>query len=145
MAGNQDSGRVLTFRMGEKELNERIRAYQDKTTAGEIELPAWADFCASLGYTEDDIDEVMENGFSVKGAYYGRAVALKNMAQWCLAQLTSNPNWGGRNAAKAIFLMKQGSGRMKKYTDNDKGGSTGPLEVKVSFGGNDARAKKAGK
>lgn len=145
MAGNQQSGRVLAFRMGEKELVRKIEEYKQKTENGEIELPAWPSFCAFLGYTEDDVDEVMENGFSVRGAYYERAVALKNAAQWCQAQLTSNPNWGGRNAAKAIFLLKQGLGRMRKYTDYDKKNGNEPIEVKISFGGPDPRAKKASK
>lgn len=145
MAGNQDSGRVLAFKLNEKELQAKIDEYMGKADSGEIFLPCWPHFCSFLGLTEDDLDEVMERGFEVKGAYYDRAVMLKNMAQWCMGQLTSNPNWSGKNAAKAIFLLKQGLGRMRKYTDNDKNTNNGPVEVKISFGGADPRSKRARK
>jgi hypothetical protein len=40
--------------------------------------------------------------------------------------------------------MKQDHGDGVRYSDQD-GKQGGPVEVKISFGGNDPRAKKAGK
>jgi hypothetical protein len=72
---------------------------------------------------------------------------LKNMGLWCEAQLVSNPNWGGKMAVKAMFLLKQGFGRSRKYVDEKsaKKGGVGPVTVIQSFGDGDPRGKKAAK
>jgi hypothetical protein len=66
------------------------------------------------------------------------------MMTWVRGQLSSGKGWNGQNQSRAIFLMKQDHGDGVRYTDQDAK-STGPVEVKISFGGNDPRSKKAGK
>ena len=70
---------------------------------------------------------------------------LKKMGEWCEAQLVSNPNWGGKMAVKAMFLLKQGLGRSRRYVDERTQAITSKEGVKITFGGADPRAKKAGK
>ena len=144
MAGKQDSGRVLAFRLSDKELETRIYEYKAMVDAEQIPRASWANFCAYLGYTEAEVAEVVTRGEEVKGAYYERAVALKRMMTWVRGQLSSGKGWNGQNQSRAIFLMKQDHGDGVRYSDQDAKGN-GPVEVKVSFGGNDPRAKKAGK
>ena len=144
MAGNQDSGRVLAFRLSDKELETRIYEYKAMVDAEQIPRASWANFCAYLGYTEAEVAEVVTRGEKVKGAYYERAVMLKRMMTWVRGQLSSGKGWNGQNQSRAIFLMKQDHGDGVRYSDQDAKGN-GPVEVKVSFGGNDPRAKKAGK
>ena len=144
MAGNQDSGRVLAFRLSDKELETRIYEYKAMVDAEQIPRASWANFCAYLGYTEAEVAEVVTRGEEVKGAYYERAVALKRMMTWVRGQLSSGKGWNGQHQSRAIFLMKQDHGDGVRYSDQDAKGN-GPVEVKVSFGGNDPRAKKAGK
>ena len=144
MAGNQDSGRVLAFRLSDKELETRIYEYKAMVDAEQIPRASWANFCAYLVYTEAEVAEVVTRGEEVKGAYYERAVMLKRMMTWVRGQLSSGKGWNGQNQSRAIFLMKQDHGDGVRYSDQDAKGN-GPVEVKVSFGGNDPRAKKAGK
>jgi hypothetical protein len=144
MAGNQDSGRVLAFKLSDKELDQKIEEYKGLVNAEEIPRASWANFCAFLGYTEAEVAEVVTRGIEVKGAYYERAVSLKRMMTWVRGQLSSGKGWNGQNQSRAIFLMKQDHGDGVRYTDQDAK-STGPVEVKISFGGNDPRSKKAGK
>lgn len=144
MAGNQDSGRVLAFKLSDKELDRKIEEYKGLVNAEEIPRASWANFCAFLGYTEAEVAEVVTRGIEVKGAYYERAVALKRMMTWVRGQLSSGKGWNGQNQSRAIFLMKQDHGDGVRYTDQDAK-NTGPVEVKISFGGNDPRSKKAGK
>ena len=144
MAGNQDSGRVLAFKLSDKELDRKIEEYKALVNAEEIPRASWANFCAFLGYTEAEVAEVVTRGIEVKGAYYERAVSLKRMMTWVRGQLSSGKGWNGQNQSRAIFLMKQDHGDGVRYTDQDAK-NTGPVEVKISFGGNDPRSKKAGK
>jgi hypothetical protein len=144
MAGNQDSGRVLAFKLSDKELDRNIEEYKGMVNAEEIPRASWANFCAFLGYTEAEVAEVVTRGIEVKGAYYERAVSLKRMMTWVRGQLSSGKGWNGQNQSRAIFLMKQDHGDGVRYTDQDAK-NTGPVEVKISFGGNDPRSKKAGK
>lgn len=144
MAGNTGSGNVLAFRLNEKELEGKIEQYKKLVESEEIPRASWANFCAFLGYTEAEVSEVVKRGIEVKGAYYERAVALKRMMTWVRGQLSSGKGWNGQNQSRAIFLMKQDHGDGVRYSDADEK-ATGPLQVQVSFGGNDAKAKKASK
>lgn len=145
MAYDEDSGRITDFNYSDKELKAKIEEYKTRTYAGEIILPSWPDFCTFLGVGNDKLEEVMERGFTKKGAYYDRAMMLKNMGEWCEAQLVSNPNWGGKMAVKAMFILKQGLGRSRKYVDEKSQKITGPGKIELHFGDGDPRAKRAGK
>ena len=146
MAYDADSGIITDFPYNDKTLAEAIEEYKRRTAAGEVQLPSWPDFCAFLGCPDDKLEEVMERGFTKKGAYYNRAMMLKNMGLWCEAQLVSHPNWGGKMAVKAMFLLKQGFGRSRKYQDEKSGKkAAGVGAVRVTFGDEDPRGKKAAK
>lgn len=144
MAGNQESGRVLAFKLNEIQLEAKIGEYKDLVNSEVIPRASWANFCAFLGYTEAEVAEVITRGDEVKGAYYERAVALKRMMTWVRGQLSSGKGWNGQNQSRAIFLMKQDHGDGVRYSDADAK-QTGPVDVRISFGGSDPRAKKAAK
>lgn len=145
MAGNQDSGRVLAFRMSEKDLEKAIEQYKADAAAGAFPRASWPHFCARLGYTEAEVSEVIRRGEEVKcGAYYERSVQLQRMLTWIRGEMLSGAGWSGQNQTKAIFALKQDHGDGIAYADGN-GKQSGPVEVKISFGGSDPRAKKAGK
>lgn len=147
MAGNQNSGQKLVFTIPDQELDRLISVYKEKVESEEIPRASWANFCAFLGYTEQEVAEVVAKGnadSNPAGAYYKRAIALKRMMTWVRGQLSSGKGWNGQNQSRAIFLMKQDHGDGVRYSDQDAK-SNGPAQVKIVFGGDDPRAKKAGK
>ena len=145
MAGNQSSGNVLAFRMSEKDLEKAIDKYKEDAEQGVFPRASWPHFCARLGYTEAEVSDVIRRGEEVKsGAYYERSVLLQRMLTWIRGEMLSGSGWSGQNQTKAIFALKQDHGDGIAYADGN-GKQSGPVELKISFGGNDARAKKAGK
>jgi hypothetical protein len=58
--------------------------------------------------------------------------------------MMSAQGWNGQLTSRAIFALKQDIGDGVKWTDGDAK-QTGPVEVKISFGGDDPRSKKAAK
>ena len=143
MAGNGDSGKVLAFKMTEKELEKLIDAYKQDTESGVIPRASWPHFCARLGYTEQEVEEVIERGESRTSAYYGRAVMLKRVLTWIRGEMLSGAGWGGQNQSKAIFALKQNHGDGMAYSDSDRRGGNKKQSVQINFGGNDKRAKNA--
>lgn len=143
MAGNGNSGRILAFKLSEKELEQAISQYKADLEEGKFPRASWPHFCSMLGYTEAEVVKVIEQGDEVKGAYYERAQMLKRMITWIRGQMLSGAGWSGQNQTKAIFALKQDMGDGNRYGDSDA--KSGPVEVKISFGGSDPRAKKASK
>lgn len=144
MGGNASSGNVLAFRMSDKELQRAIDQYKADLEAGKFPRASWPHFCAYLGYTEREVEQVIARGEEIKGAYYDRAVVLKRMMTWIRGEMLSGAGWSGQNQTKAIFALKQDHGDGVRYSDND-GKQTGPQEVRVIFGDGDPRAKRASK
>lgn len=144
MAGNQDSGRVLAFKLNDKELEQAIAQYKADLEAEKFPRASWPHFCARLGYTEKEVEQVIARGEEVKGAYYDRAVMLQRMLTWIRGEMLSGAGWSGQNQTKAIFALKQEMGDGMAYTDG-RGKQSGPQEVRITFGGSDPRSKKAGK
>lgn len=143
MAGNGNSGRNPTFSMSEADLEKRIRQYKQDVADGVIIRASWPHFVASLDCTEADLSEVMRVADEIpNSAYRGRGRLLKKMLTWCRGQMLSAPGWNGQMTARAIFALKQDHGDGVVYRDKDNG-ANGPIEVKVSFGGDDSRAKNA--
>jgi hypothetical protein len=68
---------------------------------------------------------------------------LKKMLCWVRGQMMSAQGWNGQLTSRAIFALKQDHGDGVKWSDQDT--KTGPVEVKISFGGGDPRAGKAAK
>jgi hypothetical protein len=145
MAGNHNSGRKAAFLMTEKELTEKIQQYKTDLEKGKFGRASWPHFAAYLDSTEAELAEVMKIGKEVSNAYYGRAKALKKMATWMRGQYASASGWSAPAvSSKAMFALKQDVGDGVKWSDQENK-QTGPVEVKISFGGNDPRAKNAAK
>lgn len=145
MAGNGNSGRNPTFHLSENDLNRKIEQYKQDLQNGEFARASWPHFAAYLDSTEKDLAEVMAMDGKRESAYCGRARALKKMATWMRGQYASGNGWSAPAvSSKAVFALKQDIGDGIKWTDQE-GKQTGPMEVKISFGGDDPRAKKAAK
>lgn len=144
MPGNENSGRIPTFHLSERELNDKIELYKQGLEDGKFARASWPHFAAFLDSTEADLTRVIEQGAKKESAYYGRAEALKKMATWVRGQYMSASGWNGQLTSRAIFALKQDIGDGVKWSDQDAK-QTGPVEVKISFGGDDPRAKRASK
>lgn len=144
MAGNEKSGRNPTFHLSEAQLEQKIESYKQELKDGVFARASWPHFAAYLDSTEAELAEVIEQGAKRESAYHGRAKALKKMATWVRGQYMSAPGWNGQLTSRAIFALKQDIGDGVKWSDQDAK-QTGPVEVKISFGGDDPRAKKAAK
>lgn len=144
MAGNENSGRNPTFHLSEKELLRKIDQYKQDLADGVFARASWPHFAAYLDSTEQELSEVIEQGGKRVSAYWGRAEALKKMATWVRGQYMSAPGWNGQLTSRAIFALKQDIGDGVKWTDQDAK-QTGPVEVRISFGGDDKRSKDAAK
>lgn len=144
MAGNGNSGRNPTFHLSEKQLAEKINQYKLDLENGEFARASWPHFAAYLDSTEAELAEVIKQGAEKNSAYRGRAELLKKMLTWVRGQMMSAAGWNGQLTSRAIFALKQDQGDGVKWTDQDNK-QTGPVEIKISFGGDDPRAKKAAK
>ncbi len=144
MAGNANSGRNPTFHLSEKDLEGKIAQYKNDLENGVFARASWPHFAAFLDSTEKDLEDIMALDGKKDSAYCGRARLLKKMATWMRGQMMSAQGWNGQLTSRAIFALKQDIGDGVKWTDGDAK-QTGPVEVKISFGGDDPRAKKAAK
>lgn len=144
MAGNEKSGRNPQFPLSEKELQSKIDDYKRDLEAGKFARASWPHFAAYLDSTEAELALVMKSGEGKDSAYRKRAEMLKKMLTWVRGQMMSAQGWNGQLTSRAIFALKQDHGDGVKWTDQDSK-QTGPVEVRVSFGGGDARGKNAGK
>ncbi len=144
MPGNGNSGRNPTFHLSEKELNAKITQYKQDLENGLFARASWPHFAAYLDSTEAELSEVIRQGSEKGSAYKGRAEALKKMLTWTRGQMMSAQGWNGQMTSRAIFALKQDHGDGVKWTDQDEK-QKGPMEVKISFGGQDSRAKEAAK
>lgn len=145
MAGNQASGNVLAFRMSEKELSKAIEQYKIDLEKGKFERASWPHFCARLGYTEQEVSEVIRRADEVKGAYWERGLMLKRMLTWIRGEMLSGKGWGGQSQTKAIFALQQDYGDGTQYANNKQTAGSGNVRINVGFGGSDPRGKKASK
>lgn len=144
MAGNANSGRLPTFHLSENELADRIEWYKEDLQNGIFARASWPHFAAFLDSTEEELAEVIKYADNATSAYNGRAKMLKKMATWVRGQYMSAQGWNGQLTSRAIFALKQDIGDGVKWSDTDNQ-PKGPVEVKISFGGDDKRAKEAAK
>lgn len=142
MAGNSNSGRNPTFHLSEKDLEKKIKQYKLDLEDGVFARASWPHFAAYLDSTEADLSDVIKQGANKDSAYRGRAELLKKMLTWVRGQMMSAKEWNGQLTSRAIFALKQDHGDGVKWTDNDNK-QQGPVEIKISFGGDDPRAKNA--
>lgn len=142
MAGNANSGRKPNFHLSDKELADKIHRYKEDLENGCFARASWPHFAAYLDSTEAELADVMREG-AASAAYKGRGEMLKKMLCWVRGQMMSASGWNGQLTSRAIFALKQDHGDGVKWTDQEA--KTGPVEVKISFGGGDPRAGKAAK
>jgi hypothetical protein len=142
MAGNEKSGRATAFPLTAEQLKAHIDKYKADVETGKIARASWPHFAASLDCTEADLAKIMAIDEQGQSAYINHGRLLKKMATWCRGQLMSAPGWNGQMTARAIFSLKQDVGDGVVYRDRDNG-SSAPSTVKVEFGGDDPRGKKA--
>lgn len=144
MAGNANSGVKPIFHMSERQLAQAVDQYKQDLSEGVFARASWPHFAAYLDSTEQELAKVIEAGVDKGSAYNGRAEILKKMATWVRGQYMSAPGWNGQLTSRAIFALKQDIGDGVKWSDQDTK-QTGPVEVRISFGGQDKRAKDAAK
>lgn len=142
MAGNAKSGRKPAFHLTEKELEAKIQQYKEDLDNGCFARASWPHFAAYLDSTEAELADVMREGVT-SAAYKGRGEMLKKMLCWVRGQMMSASGWNGQLTSRAIFALKQDHGDGVKWTDQEV--KSGPVEVKISFGGDDPRGRKAAK
>jgi hypothetical protein len=149
VAINDNLGKVPGFTMTAAELRKKIDEYKKMVKNGEVEMPFWTDFREFLGVRQDVLDEVMERGYfsdtAETSAYRERALMLKLMGETCENYLNTHPGWAGKNAVKAMMLLKQGLGYTKKYQDERSGGKSGPNKAKIIIASADPRVKDMAK
>ena len=149
MANADNLGKVPGFTMTAAELRKKIDEYKKMVKNGEVEMPFWTDFREFLGVRQDVLDEVMERGYfsdtAETSAYRERALMLKLMGETCENYLNTHPGWAGKNAVKAMMLLKQGLGYTKKYQDERSGGKSGPSKAKIIIASADPRVKDMAK
>lgn len=133
----------IAFAMKEAELTDKIQEYKDGVKNGSIERPCVPDFFAFIGYTPDEMRELLGYLDRVESAYYSRAYAVKRMISWCNAAMFTAPGWS-KQLVTTIFLSKQDWGDGNTYKDQDKSAKSGQ-RVKIDFGAGDPRGKTAGK
>lgn len=145
MAGNANSGKNPMFHLSEKELAAKIEQYKLDLESGKFGRASWPHFAAYLDSTEKDLSDIMSLDGKKDSAYFGRARMLKKMATWMRGQYASATGWSAPAvSSKAMFALKQDVGDGVKWSDQESK-QTGPLEIKIAFGGDDPRAKKAAK
>ena len=144
MAGNTNSGRNPVFPLSEEELDKKFEQYKADLAAGEFARASWSHFMAYIGCLENEVKEFIETySRDPKSAYYRRARRLMGVDQYMQGQYCSSKEWSGQQTglAKTLIGHNNGSGIFCREKDQQ----TGPVEVRISIGGDDPRAKEAAK
>ena len=129
VAGNENSGNALPFRMTEEELRNRIESFRREYGRGQHGMVSWPQFCDYLGYSEADVRDCYIRGCEGKNAYNGRAKLLEKF----------------RTAVKGMTLAtsnkQQQLATKEMQTDYlaPPGQEEKPPEVRIVFGTGDER------
>ena len=76
VAGNANSGSSIPFRMGDKQLKEKIDSFRDEYQDGSKGMVTWPRFCAYIGYSIDEVMECVVRGREGNNAYSNRGEML---------------------------------------------------------------------
>lgn len=129
MAGNENSGKGIPFRMSEAELENKIKQFREQFQDGSKGMVTWPRFCAFLGYSVEEVRECYLRGKDGKNAYNGRADLLGKFQTECHA-LTSETcdkkQQLARDEIKIDYLAPPGQ-------------ENAPPEVRIVFGSGDER------
>ena len=80
MAGNENSGKSIPFRMSEAELEKKIDKFRQNYGDGQHGMVSWPHFCDFIGYSIDEVAECYQKGKSGTNAYTGRAQLIEKFA-----------------------------------------------------------------
>ena len=80
MAGNANSGKSISFRMSEKDLEKHIQKFREEFGDGQHGMVSWPMFCDFIGYSVEEVAECYQKGKGGENAYSGRASLLEKFA-----------------------------------------------------------------
>lgn len=128
MAGNENSGNGLPFRLSEGQLRDRIDEFRAVFGGGSRGMVTWARFCAFLGYSEAEVRECYLRGKEGKNAYTGRAEILGRFATECKAMVAET--------AEAVSLARD---EIARDPLKPEGKGDAPPEIRILAGNGDGR------
>lgn len=77
MAGNENSGKSIAFRMSEAQLEKHTELFRMEYGEGQHGMVSWPQFCDFIGYSVDEVAECYQRGRESVNAYTGRALLLE--------------------------------------------------------------------
>lgn len=117
MAGNENSGNGLAFKMSEAMLEKKIQKFREEYGDGSKGMVSWPMFCDYIGYSEAEVAECYQRGKECRNAYSGRAVLLERFrtAVRAMTKATSNKqqNLANREADTEYLLPAKEAGSEK--------------------------------
>ena len=136
VAGNENSGNGLAFKMSEAMLEKKIQKFREEYGDGSKGMVSWPMFCDYIGYSEAEVAECYQRGKECRNAYSGRAVLLERFrtAVRAMTKATSNKqqNLANREADTEYLLPAKDAGSEK-------------VELIVTIQSNDGRIKDIAK
>lgn len=117
VAGNENSGNGLAFKMSEAMLEKKIQKFREEYGDGSKGMVSWPMFCDYIGYSEAEVAECYQRGKECRNAYSGRAVLLERFrtAVRAMTKATSNKqqNLANREADTEYLLPAKEAGSEK--------------------------------
>ena len=117
LAGNENSGNGLAFKMSEAMLEKKIQKFREEYGDGSKGMVSWPMFCDYIGYSEAEVAEWYQRGKEGRKAYSGRAVLLERFrtAVRAMTKATSNKqqNLANREADTEYLLPAKEAGSEK--------------------------------
>ena len=130
MAGNENSGAGIAFRLSEAKLEQKIKDFREEYGKGQHGMVTWARFCNFLGYSESEVRECYAKGKEGKNAYSTRAEMLERFQTECNA-LTSETC----NKQQTLARDERNKNHLKPEQAEDKPGFT--VRVLIGCPGDD--------
>ena len=127
-------GMTPQFPLTYEEVETAINQYKQDLANGVIDKADFWDFCGRIDVSDEEVFNLIENP---NDKNIKLAQLLKKYITWQKGQYLSGKGWGGPNASKAIFALKQKLGGYQ-FTDKQEVQQSGGVEIQVKFGADDA-------
>lgn len=124
VAGNENSGAGIAFRVSEEKLRAKIDQFREEYGEGQHGMVTWEAFCSFLGYSVDQVRECYLRGRTGKNAYNGRAELLEVFYTECTALMFAT-------CGKHQSLAKERSKVNHLLPEAETGGAS---EIRILFG-----------
>lgn len=124
MAGNENSGAGIAFRLSEEKLAKKIEQFRKEYGEGQKGMVTWEAFCSFLGYSVEQVRECYLRGRVGKNAYNGRAEMLSIFYTEVTALMFST-------CGKHQTLAKERSRINHLIPEEEAGGAS---ELRILFG-----------